>query len=174
MCFFSPLSFPVASPPPPAFLRRPPPGRRLRVWGKEMAAGGPPPRGGNGPGASSPLSRPEGEGPRGSGRRTMLRGLLCAAPSPEGKRRALQRPGAASVVLPPLLLVVLTACGRRAAGARAGRQREVRAASGGPEGCPGARDRLGWSSWPRASPVTPPPPAAQRAGRCGRESVEGE
>lgn len=58
----------------------------------------------------------------GSGRRTMLSRLLCAAPSPEGKKPALQRPGRrSSVVLPLLLLVVLTACrGRPSAGPVAG------------------------------------------------------
>lgn len=52
----------------------------------------------------------------------MLSRLLCAAPSPEGKKPALQRPGrGASVVLPVLLLVVLTACrGRAGAGPVAG------------------------------------------------------
>lgn len=54
----------------------------------------------------------------GSGRRTMLSRLLCAAPSPEGKSRALQPRRGASVVLPALRRVVLTACEGPVAGGR--------------------------------------------------------
>lgn len=48
-----------------------------------------------------PFASPGGEeGIWGSGRRTMLSRPLCAAPSPEGRERAVQRGRGASVVLP--------------------------------------------------------------------------
>lgn len=115
----------------------------------------------------------------GSGRRTMLSRLPCAAPSPEGKRRTLQRRGrGASVVLPPLLRVVLMACegtgGRGAGGRRPG------AASGGlraPIGRPvrtadpGIGSGAGLAASQPGSPTRPAARSAPGAAQFGGERL---
>lgn len=121
-----------------------------------------------------------GKGIWGSGRRTMLSRLLCAAPSPEGRKRALQRPGrGASVVLPPLLLVVLTACegtgGRGAGGRRSGAAGGgLRAPIGRPARTadPGIGSGAGLAAGQPGSPARPSGTASRRgAGEFGGERL---
>lgn len=103
----------------------------------------------------------------------MLSRLLCAAPSPEGRKGALQRPGrGASVVLPPLLRVVLMAC-EGAAGREAGGSQRRGQGSRGPA-CPHRRPRGRLGSGAGGGPAeqhTPPPaprpPSWLRAGGTG-------
>lgn len=92
------------------------------------------------------LGRSPGAGTRGQ-RRTMLSGPPCAAPSPEGKRRALQ-PRWGRAALPPLPPAALTA---RGAGGGQGGERG-RAAPIGRPADPGIGSER---SWPRASPAVP-------------------
>lgn len=157
--------------------------------GRKWRRGDPPEVGGGVlgtvPGASSPLCRPAGVREENN---AAARPFVCAAPSPEGRRRALQRPGAAvaaaSVVLPPLLLVVLTACGRPGLGLGLGPAVVAVVGSGrragGPRAAPepgiGSAELLdaGQPGQPPPTHTTPPPSPLCSIGSCGRESVEGE